>query len=95
MAFHCTQNKIQGLSLHALASAQIADLDSNTATTSGLPLAPPTPQAGPLLWALYVLFPLLGTLFPQLVNGYFLPIVDLGLSSNVTCSEKPSQTFPG
>lgn len=42
--------------------------------------------------ALYMLFSLLRILFPQLVNGWFLLIVGLGLSSKVTCSEKPSRT---
>lgn len=49
-------------------------------------------QGGSRFHALYMLFSLLRILFPQLVSGWFLLIVGLGLSSKVTCSEKPFRT---
>lgn len=42
-------------------------------------------QAGSLLCALSVLFPVLGTLFPPPIKGWFLLIIAVGLSA-VTCS---------
>lgn len=72
--------------------AQLTDLDSQPC--SGLPSALPTLQTGLLLQALQMLFPLLRTLFPQLTSGWFLLIVRLSLSSDVTSSERPFQMHP-